>query len=116
MTDSADIWILNTPANIKEIKRETKERKPDLVLRNNWRAKKFLLQPNSSSETVQITPCYMKIRGTSTVNCDSRKIFSRDAYILQVAPNFDSRLAVLLAVAVDEIYRDCSNAPFRLHF
>ena len=114
MTAKAKIWILNEPFHIKKTKkRETRERKADFEIRMTWRVKKLIVRDNNSNDINNINDkensssnCYMKIHSTSSDLSARRIFFACDNYSVYVAPNFDSRLAVFIAVAVDEIYRD----------
>ena len=110
MTAKAKIWILNEPFHIKKTKkRETRERKADFEIRMTWRVKKLLVRDNNSNDINNINDkenCYMKIHSTSSDLSARRIFFACDNYSVYVAPNFDSRLAVFITVAVDEIFRD----------
>ena len=105
-----EAWILHHPLHINEInKKETKERDPDILLEGNWRAKQFLMRPYTRDyqpvDEHHPPPCYVKIQPGSSLSA-KHIFFGVDSYTVNVAPNVDSCLAVLLTIALDELYRD----------
>merc|ERR1712169_42626 len=94
---AADAWILKKPLPLDKVnKDETKSRPADINMGGNWRAKNFVFVKQGQV-----------IGKTQRKGLTMRGVLAgKDTYFIHVPSFVDAALLTLLAVCLDEVFRD----------